>query len=107
MRAPALYPDSELERPGGPRRSTVQTPETATALRALAHYDGPALVLESEHDELIPHRIVEAYLTACRHGRHEIMLGVGHALDDERSRAHFVELIVSWFGETLAAGTTS
>lgn len=101
MRAPALYPDSELGRPGGPQRSSVETPETATALRALAHYDGPALILESEHDELIPHDIIEAYIRACKHGRREVIPGIGHALDDARSRARFIELIVAWFRETL------
>jgi uncharacterized protein len=101
MRAPALYPDSELERRGGPQRSSTETSETTAALRDLARYDGPALVVESEHDELIPHGIVEAYLSACRHGRREVIRDIGHTLDDARSRARFVALIVAWFGETL------
>lgn len=103
LRAPALYADSELERPGGPRHSSIEKPETATALRDLARYGGPSLVVESEHDELIPHGIVEAYLTVCRHCQHKVIRDVGHVLDDARSKARFLELIVAWFGDTLSS----
>lgn len=102
LRAPALYADTELKRPGGPRRSSIESPETAAALRDLACYGGATLVVESEHDELIPHGIVEAYLAACRNCRHEVISDIGHVLDDVRSKARFLDLIVAWFGDTLS-----
>jgi pimeloyl-ACP methyl ester carboxylesterase len=102
LRAPALYADAELELPGGPRRSSIESLETAAALRYLARYEGPSLLVESEHDELIPHGIVEAYLAACRNCRHEVIPDIGHVLDNERARARFLELIVAWFGDTLS-----
>lgn len=102
LRAPALYSDAELDLAGGPRDSGCQTPETATALRNVAGYAGRVLILESEHDELIPHAVVEAYLSACRQGRHEVIRGAGHRLSEPRWKAEFIEIIARWFGDTLA-----
>lgn len=102
LRAPALYPDRDFDLAGGPRRSSVQTPESAASLRALRDYDGRVLILESERDEIIPHDIVEAYLGVCRHARHEVIVQAGHQLADASSRSAFVDIIVEWFGDTLA-----
>jgi pimeloyl-ACP methyl ester carboxylesterase len=101
LRAPALYPDSELDRVGGPLHSTAETAETATALGNVVGYEGPILIVESENDEVVPHASVQAYLDACRNGRLKTIPGTGHRLDDERSRALFVEIILDWFGTTL------
>lgn len=101
LRAPALYADSELDAVGGPLRSNPEVTDTPAALEALADYTRPVLVLESEHDELIPHAIVEAYLSACRDGRHRVLAGAGHSLSEQRWRDEFVAIIVDWFGETL------
>jgi len=101
LRAPALYPDSDLDRAGGPRHSGVEEPETAASLRNVAGYNGPMLVVESERDKIIPHAVIEAYLSVYRNGRHEVMPDVGHRLDTERSRALFIEVIVEWFRQTL------
>lgn len=103
LRAPALYPDSDLDLAGGPRHSGVEEPETAASLRNVARHEGPILVVESERDEIIPHAVVEAYLSAYRNGRHEVMPDVGHRLDTERSRALFMQVIVEWFRQTLSA----
>jgi pimeloyl-ACP methyl ester carboxylesterase len=103
LRAPALYSDSDLDLPGGARLSGSQTPETAAGLRNVATYDGPILILESERDEAIPHSVVEAYLSADRTARHEVLPEATHSLTEDRWRAAFVEIVVAWFGETLAA----
>lgn len=101
LRAPALYADSELDVTGGAERGNQEVPSTAVGLAALAEYTRPVLVLESEHDELIPHAIVEAYLSACQNGRHRVLRGAGHSLSEQRWREEFVAIIVEWFGETL------
>jgi len=103
LRAPALYPDSDLDLAGGPPRSGVEVPEAAASLRNVAGREGPVLIVESERDEIIPHAVVEAYLSACRNGRHELMPDVGHRLDSERSRALFIQIVVEWFRQTLGA----
>lgn len=101
LRAPALYADRELDVTGGAERGGQEVPSTAVGLAALAEYTRPVLILESEHDELIPHAIVEAYLSACRDGRHRVLREAGHSLSEWRWREEFVAIIVEWFGETL------
>lgn len=103
IRAPALYSDADLDRPDPNRLSTTETVETAAALRAVAAYGGPLLVVESEHDEAIPHAIVESYLRAGRDARHELIRGAAHRLSEERWKLRFVEIVVAWFAETLGA----
>jgi uncharacterized protein len=101
LRAPGLYPDRDLDRAQATMRSSVQAPETSGAMRALLSFDAPVLILESEHDEMIGHDVIEAYLRACRHPRHEVLCGTGHQLIDATIRAVFIETIVAWFGDTL------
>jgi pimeloyl-ACP methyl ester carboxylesterase len=101
LRAPGLYPDGSLDRPQIELRSSVETPETSAALRALRVLDAPVLVLESEHDETIGHDVIEAYVRACRNVRHDRLLGTGHQLIAPAIRTAFVDKIVEWFGETL------
>jgi hypothetical protein len=106
LRAPGLYPDDDLDCARATMRSSVQTPDTSAALGALLAFDAPVLILESERDKAINHDVIEAYLQACRHPRHELLLGAGHQLTDPTTRAAYVETIVAWFDETLlrAAG---
>lgn len=101
LRAPALYADEDFERAGGPDGSSPQTPATSAALRALGAFSGEVLVLESGRDTVIPHEIVESYLSVCPQARHELIPEAAHHLSEERWRTAFIEIIVRWFGETL------
>jgi pimeloyl-ACP methyl ester carboxylesterase len=103
LRAPALYPDTELDVKGADRLSSSETCDTAAALRNLSNYDRPVLILRSEHDEVIPNDVVEAYVSACRHGQLEIIPHAGHRLADEASQARFIDILVKWFQRTLLA----
>jgi hypothetical protein len=104
LRAPALYSDRDLDRARARLRSSVQTPDTSAALRALLVFDAPVLILESEHDETIGHDVIEACLRACRRPRYELLLGAVHRLTKQTTRTAYVETIVEWFGDTLARG---
>lgn len=101
LRAPALYID-----PTGPDPDARQHLRTLIdvdhALTNLAAFDGATLVLESEHDESISQRTIEAYLDAGRHGTHYVLPGATHALTDEASNAAFLAEIIDWFTGTLA-----
>jgi pimeloyl-ACP methyl ester carboxylesterase len=102
LRAPGLYSDREIDVPGGPEASSEKTVGTAATLRNVSRYDGPILFVESEHDETIPHAVLEAYLAASRDGALKVMPNAGHRLSDERVKALFIEFIVEWFDKTLA-----
>jgi uncharacterized protein len=103
LRAPGLYPDRDLDRAREAVRSSVQSPDTSEALRALLVFDAPVFILESEHDETIGHDVIEAYLRACKRPRHALLPGAGHQLTDPTSRTAYIAAIVEWFGETLVA----
>lgn len=96
LRAPALYIDAD-----GPDAESRQhlraLIDTNAALANLAAFDGDTLVLESEHDEVISHDSIEAYLRAARHGTHRVLRGAKHALSDDASNAAFVTEIIDWF----------
>jgi pimeloyl-ACP methyl ester carboxylesterase len=96
LRAPALYPDSELEALGGSRRTDLQALDGAAPLRNLADFVGPVLIVESERDEVIPHDVIQTYLDACPQAEHELLPGAAHAMTDPRWNEAFVELLLKW-----------
>jgi uncharacterized protein len=96
MRAPALYPDAWLDLPLGGRGALPEAPESQ-AVAALAAFPGEVLVLESEHDEVIPHAMIAAYLAAGPRVHHEVLAGMGHRLADEAAEAAFLAHLLDWF----------
>jgi pimeloyl-ACP methyl ester carboxylesterase len=96
LRAPALYPDEWLDVPVGARGSVPEVP-ASQALEAIARFAGEVLVLESEHDEVIPHATIEAYVAAGAHVRHEMLAGAGHRLSEPAWEAEFVRRMLDWF----------
>ncbi|GAA5105196.1 alpha/beta hydrolase [Haloechinothrix salitolerans] len=98
LRAPALYIDADGPDPEA-RQHLRGLIDTNAALANLATFDGDTLVLESEHDEVIPRRSIDAYLHAARHGTHRVLAGAKHALIDDASDAAFLTEIVDWFAD--------
>ncbi len=96
LRAPALYIDADGPDPDS-RHHLRALIDTNAALANLAAFDGDTLVLESEHDEVISHDSIEAYLHAARRGTHRVLSGAKHALTDDASNAAFLTEIIDWF----------
>jgi hypothetical protein len=110
LRAPALYRDREWDKPKGQlsrpdllayRRSLVG-PQDNRALAACAAFRGDVLIVESEHDQTVPHPVMENYLAAFKR------VQVGHVPRDLRRRpcaveagvaAAYGQLLVSWMTE--------
>lgn len=99
VRAPALYPDAAFELPPRQRRTELVADGDARPLRNLAAFAGPLLVVESEHDETIPHAVVAAYLASRPGVRHEVILGAAHALSEPAWNQAFLALILPWARE--------
>jgi uncharacterized protein len=97
LRAPALYDDGVLET----RLDRLRPSDPAVSARRffgdLGAFDGEVLVVESERDETIPHRIVERYLQALRRGQHRVIAGATHQLTSEVWRGEFRQIILDWF----------
>ncbi len=119
LRAPALYRDGEWDTPKGAlnrsdlvayRRSLVG-PKDNRALAACAAFGGDVLIVESEHDPIVPHPVVENYLGAFKRVKsvtYRVLSGADHALSKQEWRQAYGSLLVSWLTEmTLGAKATA
>lgn len=93
LRAPALYTDASLDRPLARRQPGGAD---AAALRVLAAYPGPVLVVESEHDEVVPAATVRAWRSARPGIEHVVLPGAAHALTEPGWRAAYTAVVLSF-----------
>jgi pimeloyl-ACP methyl ester carboxylesterase len=111
LRAPALYQDYDWDRPkrqlhldpelSSYRRRAV-SPEDNRALLACQVFRGDVLIVESENDQVIPHTVIENYLTACPHVHsltHRVIAGADHGLTEEKWRTAYTAILVGWLTE--------
>jgi pimeloyl-ACP methyl ester carboxylesterase len=113
LRAPALYKDEDWDLPKGvlnKRQNLVEyrlgpvRAEQSIALRACAAFRGDALLVESEHDRIIPHQVVLNYrdALACTHSlTYRVISGADHGLGDARWQQAYTSLLTGWMGEML------
>ncbi|CAA9543023.1 MAG: hypothetical protein AVDCRST_MAG88-175, partial [uncultured Thermomicrobiales bacterium] len=79
-------------------------PEENRALRACAGFEGDALVVESEHDDTIPHAVITNYLAAFRRARsvtYRRIEGADHGLSDRASQEAYAALLMAWATEMV------
>jgi hypothetical protein len=112
LRVPALYKDEDWAAPkqrldkdalAAYRRRPVAAEENR-ALRACAEFEGDALVVESEHDDTIPHAVIANYLAAFRRARsltHRRIEGADHGLSDRASQEAYASLLMGWVAEMV------
>jgi pimeloyl-ACP methyl ester carboxylesterase len=113
LQAPALYKDDDWQKP---KRQLHVDPDFAAyrrlqlraadnrALGACAQFLGDALVVESQHDEIIPHAAVANYIAALTNVHsltYRVIEGADHALSDERWERAYTELLVNWLSEMI------
>jgi hypothetical protein len=96
LRAPALYTDDSLDSPLARR---VPGGADAGAVRVLAGYPGQVLVVESEHDEVVPPSTVRAWCAARPDVEHVVLPGAAHALTDPAWRAAYTDVLLSFLGD--------
>jgi uncharacterized protein len=113
LRAPALYPDAGWELP---KRELNRDPGLAhyrqqaiawkdnRALNAAAMYRGDVLIVESEHDTLVPHAVIDSYVGAFIKPRSitaRVIAGADHALSDEKHQRDYTTLLINWLTEMI------
>ena len=111
LQAPALYKDDDWELPkrklhvdpnfAAYRRLALRAEENR-ALGACAQFLGDALVVESEHDEIIPHPAVANYIAALANAHsltYRVIEGADHALSRPEWESEYTELLVNWMTE--------
>ncbi len=113
LRAPAIYKDSEWALPKsrlkleqgleGYRRQPVR-PDESRALRACLAFTGDVLIVESEHDSLVPHQVVanyrEAFISA-KSTTYRVISGADHALSNEAWQRAYSTMLVTWLSEMV------
>src|SRR6185436_9963823 len=79
-------------------------PEESKALRACRAFTGDALLVESEHDSVIPHQVIVNYREACISARsltYRLIEGADHGLSTESMQAAYTQILTKWFTEIV------
>jgi dienelactone hydrolase len=112
LRAPALYKDEDWDSPKrrldrdelvAYRRRPLD-PEENRALRACASFEGDVLIVESEHDDIVPHPAIANYLAAFGKAHsltYRMIEGADHALSKARWQQAYTSLLVNWATEMV------
>lgn len=114
LRVPALYLDEGWTTPkralhtghdlAAYRSRIVPTTENR-ALRAAANFHGDVLLIESEHDQLVPHTVIASYLQAFLQAHsltYRVIDGADHGLSDTGSQRAYTQMLENWLGEMVA-----
>ena len=107
LRAPALYrdegwtlPKEQLDKEDlSVYRLMRLRPQDNRALAACAAFRGEALIIESGHDDTVPHPVIENYLAAFAHARSidaEVLEGADHALSHPDWERDFHLRLMAW-----------
>ena len=119
LRAPALYKDTDWTSPKlelsklqgleAYRHMAIQAQDNR-ALRAAAAYRGDVLIVESAHDTIIPHEVIDNYRAAFGAARsltYRLIDHADHALSDPASRQSYTTILVNWITEMVAGKRTA
>ncbi|HUH58799.1 MAG TPA: alpha/beta fold hydrolase [Candidimonas sp.] len=112
LRVPSLYRDAEWATPKrqlnredlAVYRGAPITPEENRALAACAAFRGDVLIVESEHDHLVPHATIMSYRAAFRNSHsltHRVVDGADHALSQKASQQAYTSILVGWITEMV------
>jgi hypothetical protein len=115
LRVPALYKDSEWKVPKLQLRSQQElerfrqqtvTPDDSKALRACRAFTGDVLIVESAHDDFIPHQVIVNYRESCISARSltcRLIEGADHGLSNEAGKSAYTQILVTWLTEVMLA----
>ena len=120
LRVPALYEDGGWDTPkNGLDRERLKAyrgrdldPQSNRALAACAAFRGDVLIVESEHDDLVPHAVIQNYKNALAQAQsvtYRVIAGADHALSEKSAQQTYTALLVHWMTEMVLnarAGTT-
>ena len=112
LRVPAAYPDEDWHVPKakldrarlGEYRQHYLGVDANRALRACAEFGGDALVVESEHDEVVAHPAIASYVGAFRSARsltYRLIKGADHALSDPACEKVYNAILANWVTEMV------
>src|ERR687885_677492 len=112
LRVPALYKDEDWALPkrglnrdelAAYRRSPVGAAENR-ALGACAAFEGDVLIVESEHDDVVPHPVIANYMAAFERAHsltYRAIAGADHGLSEQPWQQANTSLLVTWATEMV------
>lgn len=113
LRTPAIYLDKDWEAPkrqlnedpglAGYRRRPLAVDQNR-ALQACARFAGDVLLVEAEHDEIIPRQVIDNYAGAFGSARsmtRRLIRGASHAFDDKAAQKDYTDVLNSWMTEMI------
>ena len=102
LRAPAMYPDGAFNLTRQERKAVRLEPKYDRVLAPAVGFRGGVLLVESEHDAIIPHSVIEKYMDAARASGTatlRVIEGAGHTLSEGIWDNQFVRFLTDWFRE--------
>ncbi len=112
LRVPSLYRDEQWDMPKRQldrddlaqyRRMPV-APQDNRALAACAAFTGDVLIVESQHDHLVPHTTIMNYRAAFQHSHsltHRVVDDADHALSEKTAQQAYTSILVHWITEMV------
>lgn len=112
LRVPALYWDEQWHTPKRQldvarlqeyRRRPLRA-EDNQALRACSAFRGDVLLVESEHDDFVPHATLMSYRAAFDRAHsltHRILDGADHALSEDSDQQAYTQILGNWISEMV------
>ena len=82
----------------------VLRPEQNRALAACAKFEGDVLVVECEHDDIVPHPVITNYRSAFEAAHsltYRVLQGADHGLSDDRWQQAYTSVLVNWAAEMI------
>jgi hypothetical protein len=118
LRAPALYRDEDWDLPKwqlnkkelAAYRQTRVTPEHNRALAACDAFKGDALVVECEHDKIVPHPVIENYVAAFTRPRSltaRVVADADHGFSAKAMQKEYTGLLIKWLTEMIGGARSS
>ena len=106
LRVPAIYED---ERDAKTKDSKKQMhlaneqarPRDNLALNSISGFGKRILLIDAEHDQVIPHYIIELIIKAAKPNslEHVVVKGSDHQFSKPEWQQEFIELLTKWFGD--------
>lgn len=110
LRVPALYFDDNFNTPSAQLikqdknafTTSGLTSEKSLALKGVANFSGKILIIESEKDKVIPHKVIENYLEVVEDEQrltYLVMKGAKHSLETEMQEKEYIDIMRMWLSE--------
>lgn len=107
LRVPALYFNDNFDTPTDklmsedPKafKTSGLTIKNSLTLKGVVNFPGEILIIESEKDEVIPHKVIENYLEVApnkNHITHAVMKNTPHSLKTQAQETQYIEILKNW-----------